>query len=193
MATFFDVALLENFSVIFTFLLVFAIVYAILEFAKILGENKGIHAIIALSVAMIMLVSKSALEVINFTIPWFIILFIVAIFGIVGYKLFVGSDVDMGEMLKHSGALRTWIIVIVVVIFIGALAKVYGQNIGPYLGSQPDVTSGEISEDGEPSTATGSFTENLSATLFHPKVLGMIFILLIATFTITFLAGRQEI
>jgi len=191
MATFLDIVLLEEFSIVFTFLLVFAIMYAVLEFAKILGDNKGIHAVIALSVAVLMLISKSVLEVVNFTIPWFVILFIFSIFGIIAYKLFSGPDVDMSNMIKDNPVFRNIIIFAVIIIFIAGLGKVFGQNIGPYLGQQEQNTT--VTENGEiPSTSTGSFSENLTATLFHPKILGMVLILLVGTFTIAFLAGRVQ-
>jgi len=40
------------------------------------------------------------------------------------------------------------------------------------------------------STNTGNFTQNLYNTIFNPKVLGLIFLLLIATVTIAFMAQR---
>ncbi len=187
-----DVALLSNFSLVFTFLLVFAIIFALLEFLKIFGENKPIHAIIALSAGLLTLFSKSVVQVVNNVVPWFMVLLIIAVFGIVGYRLFAGPDVNMGEMLKESVALRTWIIVVVAVVFIIALSMVFGQNIGPYLRGQKNATTGEVIDGEITDTATGSFAENLTATLFHPKVVGMVFILLIALFSILFLAGKQE-
>lgn len=190
MATFIDLFLLERFSIIFTFLLVFAVMYAVLEFAKVLGDNKGIHAIIALAVSVLMLISKSALEVVNFTIPWFVILFIMSVFGIIGYKLFAGSDADMGAMLKDSPGFRNLVLIIVLVIFLFGIGRVFGQNVGPYLAQENTTQS--VDADGIPSTSTGDFSENLTATLFHPKVLGMILILLVATVTIALLAGKVQ-
>ena len=55
MATFLDIGLAQHFSVVFTILLVFVIVFAVLEKSKILGGNKGLHSLIALSLAMLML------------------------------------------------------------------------------------------------------------------------------------------
>ncbi len=189
MATFFDIALLSNFSIIFTFLIVFAIVFAMLEFLKIFGDNKPIHAVIALSAAMVMIFSKGAVEVINFMVPWFMILVIVATFGIIGYKLFAGPGADL-SILHQGTSLRSWVIAIVAIIFLIALAQTFGQDIGPYLG-EPNVTQKEALDPGAvPSTATESFAENLTATLFHPRVLALVVIILIATFAIVFLAQK---
>ncbi len=194
MATFIDMTLLGNFSIIFTFLLVFAIVFALLEFLKIFGENKGIHAIIALCAAMLMLFSKSAVQVVNLTVPWFMIFLIIAVFGLVGYKLFVGPEADL-SILHQTTGLRTFVIVIVSIVFIVALGIVFGQNIGPYLRERANATATadvELAEGEVASTATGSFTENLTATLFHPKIVGMLVILLIALFAILFLSFKVE-
>jgi hypothetical protein len=194
MATFFDVALLSKFSIIFTFLLVFAIVFALLEFLKIFGANKGLHAIIAFSVAMLMIFSKSAVQIVNMTVPWFMIFLIIAVFGLVGYKLFAGPDVDL-SILHQTTGLRTFVIIIVSVVFIVALGVVFGQNIGPYLEGRSNTTGttgGEVIDGETASTATGSFTENLTATLFHPKVVGMLVILLIALFAVLFLSFKVE-
>ena len=58
--------------------------------------------------------------------------------------------------------------------------------------------TGEVISVGAPgyqyagtSTATGSFGNNLAATLYHPKTLGVIFILLIATLSGAMLTGKM--
>ena len=43
-----------------------------------------------------------------------------------------------------------------------------------------------------PGVGTGDFQTNLGATIFHPKVLGMVVILLIASFAIRMLAGKPN-
>ncbi len=43
------------FSYVIPFLLIFALVFAIIEKTKILGENKGIHVIVGLSIALLSL------------------------------------------------------------------------------------------------------------------------------------------
>ena len=61
MATFLDIGLIENFGVIFVILLVFLILFGLLEYMKAFGEGRrGLHALIALVVALLFLVSKVA-------------------------------------------------------------------------------------------------------------------------------------
>ena len=55
MATFLDLGLLNYFAVIFPALIVFVIVYAVFEKFKLLGENKTLHAIIAISMSFLVL------------------------------------------------------------------------------------------------------------------------------------------
>ena len=55
MATFLDIGLAQHFSVIFPVLFVFVIVFALLEKSKILGDNKGLHSLIALCLAIMLL------------------------------------------------------------------------------------------------------------------------------------------
>jgi len=192
MATFFDISLLSHFSIIFTFLLVFALIYALMEFLKIFGENKSIHAIVALSAAMLMIFSQKAVALVTGMVPWFMISFILGIFGIIGYKLFAGPDVDLS--ILHAGTgLRGWIMAVVAIIFVIALSQTFGQDIGPYLGQDNASQQEATLEPGETaSTATGSFSENLTATIFHPKMLGLIVIILLGTFAVVFLTQKAQ-
>ena len=69
MASILDIGLLNTFSPIFTFILLFALIYAILEFAKIFGENKNIHGLIAFVVALIASLSKGVVATITLMVP----------------------------------------------------------------------------------------------------------------------------
>ena len=66
MATFLDaVGTLEEFSVIFIFILIFIVLYGLLQYTKMIGENKAIHAIISLAVSIIFLFSQTASKIIE--------------------------------------------------------------------------------------------------------------------------------
>ena len=80
----FDVGLLENFVVIFPFLLVWVIVFGVLSSTKTFGDNKGIHAIIGLSLAFLFILSKNAVAAVNMASPWFVLLFLFIYFFFVG-------------------------------------------------------------------------------------------------------------
>ena len=80
MATFLDIGFLEKFSVIFPFLLALVVIYGILSYSKLFGDNKTVHILIALFVSMMLLLSDSVRQIINLMAPWFVLLFLFMVF-----------------------------------------------------------------------------------------------------------------
>jgi hypothetical protein len=197
MATLLDISLLSNFKNIFVWLFVFAVVFGILELAHPFGEKKSpLHAIVALIVAILMLFSENALKLLNYMVPWFIILIIGIFFVIFLVKMFGMKDQELSEIIKLP-RVYVVIIIIVVVIFLIGFAMLYGQRL---LQRENVATGGELGESGDlqentegtqGSTSSGSFQENMYSTIFHPKVLGMIVILLVAVFAMVFLTRNS--
>lgn len=194
--------LLEQFSGIFSVALVLILVYAILSYTKTMGENKFVHAMIALLVAAIFGFSQEAQSVISFMAPWFAVLFFFILFIIIAFKIFGASDADVFGALSHYKYIAWWIVALAILIGAFGLAGVFGQSllsIGSGVPNQPqpqyitDPTTGEqVMVD--PGTATdttsqSTFSNNLWLTLFHPKIIGLIFIMLVATFTIKFMVS----
>jgi hypothetical protein len=168
MATFLDIAGLQQFSSIFVFIFIWLVVYAILAFSKILGENKAINIMIGLVVGILVLFSPIATGVIEYIAPWFAVIFIFVIFVTIALKLFGATGVE------SLGSLRTvTFVVIILVLIVGALSYVRQQVTVP--------------GDNETSVDYGKTT----TILFHPKILGIIFVMIIAVFTIVLLAGKQ--
>ncbi|MFH1316826.1 MAG: hypothetical protein ABII01_04870 [Candidatus Woesearchaeota archaeon] len=177
--------LLEKFGLIFPFLLIIVLVYAVLGTTKVVGDNKGVHALLALAIAVITLFSTTAREIINIMAPWFVILFIFLIFLLATFKIF--GDIDFVSFLGSDNG-RTavyWIITIGVIIFLGSIASVVFSKGIP---TGDDVQQLAENSDGGTdvsSRGAGAFWN----TLAHPKVLGLAAILLIAMFTVQRLAG----
>ena len=73
MATIFDLALLEEFSAVFTIILVYVIIYGVLEVGGFL-KNKGLNAIIALAIALLVALSSTFTTVLTQMTPWFVIM-----------------------------------------------------------------------------------------------------------------------
>jgi hypothetical protein len=204
MATFLDISGLSFFSSIFTFLLIFIVIYALLAWGKVLGSNSGIHALIAISLAVLFMFSKDAISLVNYVVPWFTIMFIFILLILMAYALFNPEGGGMLKMLLDSGGHKTvvyWIISLAVIIILLGLGNTYGQKVGPYLDENGNtVNSIDYSLSGENGTNiasgtsdnlrgtgqvdSGNFQTNLGATIFHPKMLGIFFILLLGTFTI---------
>ena len=173
MATFLDVTGLEAFSQIFVFVLVLLIVYAVFAMGKF-GGAKWIAWLVALVVAIFVILSDLATGLIRSLAPWFAVLFIFVIFITVASKIFGATSVDFAEY--------KWVLVVVMVLvfFVGALAYIrYNVNV-----------PGDIDEEGNVIKESDyTLTSNF---IFHPKVMGIIFVLLVAVFTIALLAGKSS-
>lgn len=188
-----DVSLLQHFSPIIIFVLVLVLVYALLQSTKALGDNKIIHALIALVIGLIVLYSKVATDMISYMAPWFTILFVFIIFVLIMYKLFGASDDSIRNVITHHTGLQWGIAIIAIIIIIGAMGHAFGQQaLTERTGVAPteEGAAEEGAAAGEGGTATASFSRNLSATFYHPKILGVLFILILAAFTIRAMSGK---
>lgn len=194
MATFLDVGLLEHFGVIFVILLIFLIVFGLLEYIKAFGaEKKGLHAIIALVVALLFLVSKIATNMVKMMVPWFMVIAIFLFFTMFLIRMFAVKEKHMLELIKDPNV-YPWVIILVALVLFISLGNAFGQSLlergegaqtpTNYSAQEPGL---EPAAPGTTSTTTTSFTTNLLNTLRHPKILGLLFVFLIGLFAIIFL------
>ncbi len=190
MASPLDVGLLSKFSIIFSMLFIFAIVYAVLQYTKLLGDNRGLNSIIALVTALMLLFAPNVAAVITVMIPWFILILVFILLIYMLFRFMGASEADMTHVLKEYKTIIWVTIVLAVIIFIAALGKVYfaSETANDYefddvnqVGDNGTIVIGDVG--GPPGEAT------FWATFFHPKVLGMIFVLLIAMFALITLGG----
>ena len=72
MATVFDFGLLREFSDIFAWILIFAIVYGILQVTNLL-KSRGLHALAAMAITVLLGVTGGATGVVTGLVPWFVI------------------------------------------------------------------------------------------------------------------------
>lgn len=184
MATFLDVGLLRYFNIIFPFLLVWALVFALLQKTKLVGSDRvGINAIIALAFAFMVSLSDAAVQIINFMIPWFTIAIIFFLLIILIFQIFGAGEKDIFAYVQKDKGIG-WIIIGIVLIIAGAaFANVFGQDLLSQAGS--GETAVNVSSGG---VASADFQRNIYTTLFHPKVLGIIVLFAIAIFAIALLS-----
>lgn len=191
MATVFDASILQHFTLIFSMILVIAIVYGILQLSNAFHGSKGLHVLIATLMGLLMILVPDITAVLGIMVPWFTLLFIFITMLLLVYRIFGASDDMMSSVIQDRSLI--WVIIIVaVVIALVSFSTVYGQRL---LESGTPVSEGGIME-GMPAPASGTiggtgtpnFANNLSATFFHPKVLGAMFMLIIATLTMAILA-----
>jgi len=193
MGVFLDVSIIKNFSAVFTFILVFVIIYGLMQSLKLLGENKnGAHALIAVVVAFLVSMSTGVTTVLQTFTPWFTILIIVIFFILFAVRLFGVKTEDITKTFMNKTSIMTWILILTAVIILFSLGAGFGQTSleeGQHSGNTTSVVSGNTTVP----TDTGSFSQNLYNTLYHPKVLGLILIMLIVVIAMMFLTDADNV
>lgn len=166
MATLIDTGLLNNFTPVFTFLLVYVLVYATLIKTDFI-ENKGLSAIIAFVLAGLTLFFKPATVMVELMAPWFVVILVLTLFTLLFLMLFGWGSKEATEAIKTPGVYWTFI-VIAIVIFLFALGE----------------ASYVASEDGD---SDNLYESHFKRVAFSPQVLGTMLVLVIAGFAVTFL------
>ena len=189
MATPLDIGLLKNVSIIFPFLLVITLAYAVLSMTKIFGDpdkSRGLNAFVAFVLAVMTLFSSVAVKTINLMAPWFVLLFIFSIFLLIAYKTFGVDDkkiLDVVTGKRFGGTVFYWILALALIIGLGSLSTVISQEKGFKTLSDENANRTVVPDAEE----VGFFQ-----TIFPPKVLGMVLLLLIAVFTVKNLASYED-
>ncbi len=169
MATILDVGILNHFVPIFVFILIFVVFYAVLLKTHILGENKGLLALASFVVAFLFLVTRTASEFVQLITPWFVVLIIVAMCFLLIFMFLGVKPESIASAISQEGTV--WIIIIFLLVLLGiALTKVLGPSIAA-------ITQGEGGTE-------AGFVGSVGSIIFHPKILGAILILLIASYAI---------
>lgn len=168
MATVLDVGILDHFVPIFIFILIFVLIYAVLLKTNLFGENRGLVALISFATAFLFIVTRAASEFVELVTPWFVVLIIVAMCFLLIF-MFLGIKPEAIASAVGSEGI-VWTIVIILLVLLGiALTKVIGPGIAA-------MTQEEGVEEG--------FMTTIGSIIFHPKILGVFFILVIASFAI---------
>lgn len=213
MATFLDITLISGARVIFTWLLVYLIVWGLLAWTKPFGESSGSgpYALVALVAAFLVVMSPTMRLIVEFMTPWFVMLIIFIFFILFILRMFALGDSDMSAIISN-GTVHGTLIVIIMIIVLFALGEAFGQqslqatqpdaqpmpNTMPVIGPDgqpqgtPQASQGSSPQPGQPgSTSTASYSVNFINTLFHPKILAVIAMILIGTVTV-WLLGRPQ-
>ena len=165
MATFLDVTALENFSVIFVFLFVWLVVYAILLYTRVFGQNQFISILVGLVIAFFTIISPIATLVVKQIAPVFAVVLVLIV------VISITSGMFGNASIESLPGLKSVVFVILIVSLVVGTLSVVRENI-------------EVPERGE------DFGK-ISTVIFHPNFLGMVLILVIAIFTVGLLASKQ--
>lgn len=183
MATPLDTSLLQKFDVIFPFLLVLVLVYVVLSRISWFKDKQAFCFVIAFALGILTIFNNVAVRTINMMAPWFVLLFIFMIFVLMAYMTFGVKEetiIDTVTKGKYATDFGYWILALVLIIGIGSLTTVISEEKG-FTAMGGETTEAPATDGGEKS----GFWE----TLFHPKVLGLALLLLVAMFTIMKLAA----
>lgn len=175
-------------------LLVLVVMYGILGYSHALGDNKFVHALLSVCVAVLFLYSTKTTDMVAFIVPWFTVLFIFIIFILLAFKTMgVSDDIILKTMGEYKG-ITWWILILAIIIGLVSLSNVLGQG---FLEKQPGYTpntdgtytspSGEIVQSTGGSTTSSDFGSNLTNTIFHPTILGFLLVGFIASFSVYFM------
>jgi hypothetical protein len=165
MATFLDVSALENFSVIFVFLLVALGGYAVLTYVKVFGQNQIINVLLSLVTAFFVILSPLATLIIKSIAP------VIAVGLVLLAIVSIASGMFGSTGLDSLGNLKGVVFAILVIaLIVGSLAIV-----------RDNITVPDKGED----------FSKISTVIFHPTFLGIILIMMVAIFTVGLLASKQ--
>lgn len=170
MATFLEAfGVLQNFSAVFTFLFVFALFYGILSYKKFLGGNNAMNAIVSFVIAILFVLSDTAVKVFEYAAPWFVII-IVFVMMLMLFFMFIGAtEGDIADVLKTHTSIVIFGFAFVVIILLFSVGQVYKDS-------------------GTENLSDTSFAAKVGGIVQHPKILGVIAILMIAVWAIRLLA-----
>jgi len=137
-----DLSGISTFMPVLGFLLVFSIVYALLAKTKTLGENKFVSLLVSFCVAIIFLISSTAIEVVKSITPWVAVFAVMLVFAVI----LVGVVLKGEALEKAFSPAVGWFILLFVIGFfvissIMVFSKIYGM---PSWTKQPQVVGGAI-------------------------------------------------
>ncbi len=178
MVTPLDLGILERFSAIFVFLLIYAVILGGLSYSKVI-ENVVLRNIIALFIALLTIFLPGLVKLVMFIGPWIAVFMLLIVLLLVGLKLIGATDDDIVKGYREK-SITWWIIIIFLVILLAGIGKVYFGS-GEFLEKTRTTEAGEI--EGIEGTAERGELQ-FWQTLFHPNVLGMLIVLLIAALAV---------
>jgi len=161
MVTLLDVGLLNFLLPVFSFLLIFAVIFGLLQKTKVISDSSNGNAWIAVAISILFALAPGAMEFVAIIAPWFMVMLIVA-FSFILIFLFLGVKLETIEAATRREASIRWTILIIgIIVIIVGLTSVFGPIFGTPAGEESGV-GGEIQR-----------------SIFDPQILTTVFILLI--------------
>ncbi|MAG52750.1 MAG: hypothetical protein CMH62_02190 [Nanoarchaeota archaeon] len=161
MVTLIDIGLLNFLFPIFTFLLIYALIFGVLQRSKAVTDSAGTNSWIAFAVSILFAITPGAMRFVAIIAPWFAVMLVVA-FSLLLIFFFMGVKLDTIERIARNEASIRWTIIIIgIIIIVIGLTSVFGPIFGTPTGGEG--VGGEVQR-----------------SVFDPQVLTTVFILLVA-------------
>ncbi len=186
MATFLDMGMLEYFNIIFYFLFLFVLVFAVMQATKFPTENKNLSAILAFLIAVLVIFSSSTRDIISIITPTFVVIIFFLFFILLIYRFMGANDADVRSIMGSEGGTRTFLLIIILIIILSTLGKTF------FSGTAETTENGEMNISGKNSEVGTKGEDALVGTLTHPKLLGLVLILIIGAFAMTFISREAQ-
>ena len=162
---------LEYFTPAFVFLFIFICAYALLKKSGWFGDSESVNLCIAFLTSVLFMVVPEAVDIVAFVTPWVAILAMLVLFIVILFLFMGAKESDVVKVVTQNAAVLTILFVLLGIIFLTALTNVFG----PFL-----LTGG----------GTG-FWDVTKRVIFHPRTLGLIFLLVIASYAIRFITAEK--
>lgn len=117
-----EIGSISYFLPIFSFLLVFILVYAILKKTAILGDSNGVLLFISLILASFFIVNVKMVEFVEFSSSWFVV-FLVCILFILMFLAFVSKDYL--KVFTENKAFALIFLAVLIIAFVVSAARIF--------------------------------------------------------------------
>lgn len=175
MATILDFGLLQEFSAVFAWILLFVVVFGVLQMSKIF-DNMSFNALAALAVTVIMFSAGGTTELISGLVPWFVITAFFVMFLLILAKSVGIEAQEVTATFGGKGVIWWFFAILVIGVVISLVAS------GQFSRGETEIDP----ETGEEVKTTGT---TVLSIITQPKVLGVILIMSISAIAIALMAG----
>lgn len=177
MATILDLGLLKGFVDIFVWLLVFLIVYGVLEVTNLL-KNKGLHALFAFVITAVIVLTGGGTNIITAMAPWVVVL-AALIFFVLILAGFAGADLkDLPGIFGKKAVV--WMVAIPLIVILIIAWTQQGPQEKTVVNENGEVVTVEVPQ-AQPRPFVGVLTD--------PKILGMFLVLGIGAMALALMTG----
>jgi hypothetical protein len=174
MATLLDFTFFSFLKPFLIFILVLIILYAILAKTNLFG-SAALNGIAAFVVALLFMLVPGVSDMLSLAAPWYVVLMVVIVL-----ILLVFMSVGVGGEAIAGVFQQSWMIwLIVIIVVVGVFGYAASKTLG---GEVQGLTQGEEGQD---------VTTDIGKVLFSPKLLGALFILVVAAQAIRLISGRK--